>query len=51
MARDVAGGGPVGVMLHHAQIDPGGRAAIGELLALLAAHPAARPTSIVALAH
>ena len=35
--------GPVGVMLHHAVMDAADRARAGELLALVASHPHARP--------
>jgi hypothetical protein len=46
----VQGGGPVGIMLHHAVTDGADLAAIDELLALLCRHPKARLTSICALA-
>ena len=41
-AAAVKRGGPVGVMLHHAAMDEGERAAAWELLALLAGHDGAR---------
>lgn len=50
LADGVASGGPVGVMLHHAHIDSVEREALGDLLRLVAAHPAARSTTIVELA-
>lgn len=41
-ARAVEDGGPVGVMLHHAEMDDDERSGAGELLALLAGHESAR---------
>ena len=41
-ARAVAAGGPVGVMLHHAEMDAEERAGAAELLALMAGHDRAR---------
>jgi hypothetical protein len=41
LARAAAGPGPVGVMLHHAVTGDGDMEAIGELLELVARHPAA----------
>ncbi|HEX9994551.1 MAG TPA: hypothetical protein VGB14_16595, partial [Acidimicrobiales bacterium] len=46
LADGVRGGGPVGVMLHHAVTDDDERAAVDELLALVAGAPAARPATI-----
>ena len=42
-AGAVGAGGPAGVMLHHAVMNGADRARAGELLALVAAHPRARP--------
>lgn len=50
LADGVAGGGPVGVMLHHAVTDDDERAEVDRLLALVAAAPAARPAAILELA-
>lgn len=50
IAACVRGGGPVGVMLHHAVTDDGERARVDGLLELLATHPAAAPTTLVDLA-
>ena len=50
LADAVAGGGPVGVMLHHAVTGDAEREAVADLLAVVAAAPAARPTTIAALA-
>jgi hypothetical protein len=50
LATCVAERGRVGVMLHHAVTDDTERAAIDDLLAVVAAHPAARPTTITELA-
>ena len=41
-ARAVEGGGPVGVMLHHAEMDAAERAGAAELLELLAGHERVR---------
>jgi peptidoglycan/xylan/chitin deacetylase (PgdA/CDA1 family) len=41
VAARVRAGGPVGVMLHHAEMDAAGRADLGELLRLVADHRAA----------
>ena len=43
-------GGPVGVMLHHAVMDADDRRHLAALLALVAASPAAIPTTLLALA-
>ena len=43
LAGALGAGGPAGVMLHHAVMDGADRARAGELLALVAAHPRARP--------
>jgi peptidoglycan/xylan/chitin deacetylase (PgdA/CDA1 family) len=50
IAAGVVAGGPVGVMLHHAVTDASEREAIDDLLALVAHHPAAAATNILALA-
>ncbi|HEY3020913.1 MAG TPA: DUF2334 domain-containing protein [Solirubrobacteraceae bacterium] len=50
LAARVAAGGPVGVMFHHAVMDDADMAAAGDLLALLAGHPACRFASILELA-
>jgi len=50
IAAGVVVGEPVGVMLHHAITDASEREAIDELLALVAGHPAAAVTNILALA-
>ena len=50
LAAEIAGGGPVGVMFHHAVMDDADMAAAGDLLALLAGHPACRFASILELA-
>jgi len=47
IARRVAAGQPVGVMLHHAVLDTGSRRDVRALLDLVASHPAARPTTIL----
>lgn len=46
IATCVMAGGSVGVMLHHAITDETERAGIRDLLALVAAHPGARTTTI-----
>jgi peptidoglycan/xylan/chitin deacetylase (PgdA/CDA1 family) len=50
LAAGVRGGGPVGIMLHHAVTDDGEFAALSALLALLTAHPNTRAVSLAALA-
>ena len=50
IAADVAAGGPVGVMLHHAVMDADDRCHLAALLALVAASPMAIPTTVRALA-
>ena len=50
LATCVRGGGPVGVMLHHAVTDDAERAAIDELVALVARHPRAENVTIDAVA-
>jgi peptidoglycan/xylan/chitin deacetylase (PgdA/CDA1 family) len=50
LAGAVRFGQPVGIMLHHAVIDPGELAAVGALLALLGTHPHARATPLTTLA-
>ena len=50
LAVAVRGGGPVGIMLHHAVTDDGEFAALSALLALLSTHPGVRATSLTALA-
>jgi peptidoglycan/xylan/chitin deacetylase (PgdA/CDA1 family) len=50
LAAGVEAGGPVGVMLHHAVTDAAELAAVDELLALVAATPAAEPATILELA-
>ena len=50
IAADVSGGGPVGVMLHHAVTDDEELAAIAELLKIVSEHELAEPTSIMAVA-
>jgi hypothetical protein len=49
VAGFVAGGGPVGVMFHHAVMDAGEMAAADELLSLLALHRRCRFTRMPAL--
>jgi len=49
-AERVRAGGPVGVMFHHAIMDPGELRAAAGLLALLAAHPQVRRRRLLALA-
>ena len=46
-AEAIGGGGPVGVMLHHAAMDADDRRAVRQLLDLLATSPAAAPTTIL----
>ncbi len=50
LAQGVVAGDPVGVMLHHAVSDAADLAAIGDLVDLIAGHPAAQPTTIIELA-
>jgi hypothetical protein len=50
LARAAAGAGPVGVMLHHAVTGEGELDAIGELLELVARHPAATASPMLAAA-
>lgn len=50
LAASIRSGKPLGVMLHHAVCDDAERRAIGDLLAVLAAHPGVRPTTILELA-
>lgn len=50
LAAGVAGGGPVGVMLHHAVSDDEELDAVADVLAVVAAAPAARPVTITELA-
>jgi predicted deacetylase len=50
IAAGVAGGGPVGVMLHHATLDATDRAELARLLAALRASGVVRSTRIVDLA-
>jgi peptidoglycan/xylan/chitin deacetylase (PgdA/CDA1 family) len=50
IAEHVAGGGPIGVMFHHAVMDDGEMAGAEELLALLATHASCRFASILELA-
>jgi hypothetical protein len=50
IAANVAAGGPVGVMLHHAITDDDELAAVGELLTLVAGHDRASPTTIMEVA-
>jgi hypothetical protein len=47
LAMAIAEGGPVGVMFHHAVMDPDHLARADELLALLATHPRVRPGAIL----
>lgn len=42
LAAEVGSAAPVGIMLHHAEMDDGERRAAAELLALLGGHPSAR---------
>jgi hypothetical protein len=49
IAADVSGGGPVGVMLHHAVMDADDRRQLAALLALVTASPMAAPTTVLAL--
>lgn len=48
LAAAIRGGGPVGVMLHHATEDAAGLAAIGELLGVFTAHPNAECLPLLA---
>jgi hypothetical protein len=50
LAAAVRSGGPVGVMFHHAEMDADEMAAAGELLDVLAGHPAVRPRRVLDLA-
>jgi peptidoglycan/xylan/chitin deacetylase (PgdA/CDA1 family) len=50
VAAAIGSGRPVGVMFHHALMDDRELAHAGELLLLLAAHPAARPARMIELA-
>ncbi|NUR08668.1 MAG: polysaccharide deacetylase family protein [Nocardioidaceae bacterium] len=50
LAQSAATGGPVGVMLHHAVTSAEERADVSDLLALVAAHPAATTVHLDALA-
>jgi predicted deacetylase len=50
LAASLRSGRPLGVMLHHAVCNDAERRAIGDLLAVVDGHPAARPTTIVELA-
>lgn len=50
LAAAVAAGGPLGVMLHHAVTDADDLAAVAQLVALVARHPSAAPTTIHELA-
>jgi predicted deacetylase len=50
IAGDIAAGGPVGIMLHHAVTDDDDLAAIVDLLRLVAAHDLADPTTILTVA-
>jgi len=50
IAARAAGGGPVGVMFHHAVMDETEMADAAELLALLAGHPNCRFATILGLA-
>ncbi len=50
IAAELLGDEPVGVMLHHGVTDDDELAAVAQLAGLLAAHPAAAPTSILELA-
>ncbi|HKN96105.1 MAG TPA: hypothetical protein VJX10_03225 [Pseudonocardiaceae bacterium] len=50
VAATVLSGRPVGVMFHHAIMDAGERAAVGELLGLVARHPMASSSPMRALA-
>jgi peptidoglycan/xylan/chitin deacetylase (PgdA/CDA1 family) len=50
LAAGVRAGGPVGVMLHHAVTADEDLLAVEEFVGLVAAHPAAVPTTITALA-
>ena len=50
LAASLAAPGPTGLMFHHAVTDDAERALVEQVLALLAAHPAVRPTTVAALA-
>ncbi|MFN0090299.1 MAG: hypothetical protein ACKVWR_08545 [Acidimicrobiales bacterium] len=50
VAMELSGGEPVGIMLHHGVTEHAELVEIQALVALLASHPAAAPTSILALA-
>ena len=50
LADRLAGGGPVGVMLHHAVTDDGELAAVAELVSVLAGHGAAELTTLLDVA-
>jgi peptidoglycan/xylan/chitin deacetylase (PgdA/CDA1 family) len=49
LAAEALGGGPVGVMLHHAQMDAGERRMLSELLDLLTASAGARRAAMAEL--
>jgi peptidoglycan/xylan/chitin deacetylase (PgdA/CDA1 family) len=49
IADAVRGGGPVGVMLHHAVMDEADLGRVGELLSLVAGHRRARPARMMRL--
>ena len=51
MAADITrGAAPLGVMVHHARMNARERASAGELLGLLADHPMAQPSPMLAVA-
>ncbi len=50
LAAQLRGGGPVGVMLHHAVLDESGRDEVAALLGLLARHGAAAPVPLLGTA-
>jgi hypothetical protein len=50
VAAAIGAGRPVGLMFHHALMDDRELTRAGELLRLLAAHPAARPARMIELA-
>jgi len=50
LAEAAAGDGPVGLMLHHEVMSPQDRADVGELLAVVRAHPAASAAHLDELA-
>ena len=50
LAAVIRSGAPAGVMFHHAEMDAASRAAVSELLALVAGHERARPLPLLDVA-